>query len=349
MANPVTSKTQTAVVPFVPLTDPNQIKARLAEIAIATMKEIVQENKPLSSGLHYRVGYYTALKKKGTKQCLARIEHMKTHHQFFHGIAPEEFFERVPDASLPTKFIPEHYRIKAGKSPSKGLEELRKGLTLIGCGEACQIAYYVAVQKILGDVKFDAILNSTRKWPLMIGHGRKLKGLFNPFKSFITSAWLKDISKVKKGQVVAFEGAKGYPLKHPAGTGIGYNVICIEEGAKPKFCGFGLDSKGVTQQQISQSLLESFNEEPLDLNQVFDKTVVEAIRNPSMLAANKKLATAKLNQIQFETLNGGKYSDETGMDFEVDRIACLAKLDNEAACAQLVKWQEIDEKAFADE
>lgn len=331
------------------------IAVKLADVAVETMKAISNERRlcleknKIGTGVYYRVDYLQALKKMG-EAGKKRLDDMVNKDLFFHGFMPSKFFHYVPDASSYTGNLPEYYQLDAGKSASQGLDALRKGVTLLGCGETCQIAYYTAVRAVLGNEKFDHLFGLKAKWPLMVGSGRQLpKEYFNPFNSIIDSPKLEKIQDVKKGQIIGFVGATGYQAKHLCGNGVNYTAMCDEEGTKPKFTGLSFTSK--TQYGVAETLLDSFNEDPLDPREMLSQTVCEKLYadlKPQFKLANAQLKHVKLTMDQFQEQGGGKFVVGTGMTFEIDRIVTLAKLSIPEACKQLAKWQEIDVIAFGN-
>lgn len=335
--------------------------AQLAKDTVDTIKALALDNhlimngqnkKPLLKGFHYRVQYFAMLQARSKAEnsleghATQLLKQMRDRNVFAYGKAPSAAFEQIQSTvSKVIKFIPECYRVKKGVKASVAMDDLWKNVTFIGCGEACQIAQATAIRRALGDgdAKFDALFGLNAKYRLIIGHGREQMSIFNPLSSLLTGSKITDVKQVKLGQMVNFDGAKGYGVKHLVGLEPTYNGVCIEAGVNPKFTTMGLDPEGATQAQIAQTLLDGFNETPVDYTEMLKPEIVKELLNqfdPILLRFHPLLKDQKMSREDFEKHGGGTFSEGTGNCFDIERIAILKKLPIDEAVKQLEEWQD---------
>ena len=142
-----------------------QVRERLTEIAVATVRAIAADNQErmagfknnvqlLKSGVFYPNDYFMALE---TMKQAPRIDQFIKTGTFFHGIAPASHFGMQKDLQKPTGIRPVHFILKPGAKPSEALAAIRQGLSLLSCGETCQIGFYEAIRGVLGTEKFDML------------------------------------------------------------------------------------------------------------------------------------------------------------------------------------------------
>lgn len=359
--------------------DVEKVRTELAEASVLTMKAISKSNRDringvvkngLMGGVHYRVQYFQAITKKESElkdkakdACRARKEKMIEKGMFLYGLVTSEFFEHIKHPN-PNKFgktlIADHYQLLPGKSASDALDALQKGPTFAGCGEAMQIAHLVALRTVFKKPKFDALFG-TKEFPMLIGMGTseeesatekdyvKIKRR-NPLNVLMHVVHHTDISQVKRGQGVYVESVNLYSSKHYFGMGVGYNLICSEEGPNPKFEGLGLP-EGVTFDAAAEDLRKEYNADSIDMYSLAPKDVVDPIMKDISLTQqnlhatlNKKptkptdLDLTQLDSRRFKQLGGGKFEGDYSRDFAVDDIAYLAALTIEQAKSEFMQW-----------
>ena len=206
----------------------------------------------LNTGIWYPIDYYNTSKKLG--QMTPLIQRGAT----FHGYAPEDFFESMPHSSSPTGQRLYTFLLKKGKSPSKAIQSLYEGLSLLDCGTVCYLASYLALRDLLGEEKFDQLFSydSPLRLTLTADKTPTLSQLFP--KYFIQSE-----AEIQEGDICYFSNCKEYVCKHPAGEARGYTVLCCSTEPR-KYLAFGLSPEGQTRDEVEYSLFGSFNEDPVD-------------------------------------------------------------------------------------
>ncbi len=217
-------------------------------------------NRPsfLDSGIFYTQDYFQALKQLHR---LHSLEELINKHALTHGKVSTAHFNTVYDHKNPIKKSPYRFVLKSGVTPSAALQTLLEGFNLLECASVAQIAYYIAVQNLLGIEKFDILFGSESSYPFRIGQQPK-----HPLdvlkKHYIESSEKR--APLKRGDLVYFKNVIKYRLKHPFGHASGFNVICVDDtiGAE-RFVGLGLPPEGVTREEMQVLLLEEYNKPPV--------------------------------------------------------------------------------------
>lgn len=255
-----------------------EVRTQLIEKTIQTMQQItadtlarkegyLQNPEKLTRGIYYPYDYFTAL---GKTSQTSKAEQLQNEDLFFHGHAPTDFFELSSDnESLSGKRVCT-FVLKKGVLPGAALKAIREGLSILGCGETCQIAQWTAVQDILGDQKFNALFAAGTKTPLIIGSRlstNPISVLRNYLKEKLTPS-----TRLKKGDHV-FLNNISYHHKHPLGPAVGFNLICVDDTpGSEKFCGLGLPPEGVTWAELFQQLVSDYNAPPCHLGMLSERT-----------------------------------------------------------------------------
>ncbi len=179
---------------------------------------------------------------------------------FMNGYAPRSSWEQVGA---------NQFRVRNGVLPSEALEKFTNGPTVGECGMAIRAAQYMAFMAVVGKDIFNRVFaNNT---PNHIYIGSNLPNQNNPIDRFttFTEAAKNGISgeegyrPVEPGDVVHFIGHNLYPQKHPSGSWMAINTICIDNTpGQQKFAGLGLPPNGISEREIKQLLLKSYNETP---------------------------------------------------------------------------------------
>lgn len=239
--------------------------ATCREKTVTKMGELVSNNwdhihseeiSDLGHGIFYPNSYFERLKAKGQTR---RLEWLRERGHFYHGFAPKSHFTHLSSATSPTKKEFMGYQLKPGKLPSESLKALRTGLTLLGCGEACQLAQYEALNEILGDDKFNALFAADSSTPLSMGYNSPC----NPLTCLMTIEDRPVVAKkLQPGMIVHIHNTIFYSSKHINGEAQGSNVIYIGDG---KFLGLGHNPQGITLQEIKRDLIREYNK-PNDLD-----------------------------------------------------------------------------------
>ncbi len=286
----------------------------------------------LKKGVFYGNEYYIASSTHLPKWC----ELFKTQGNFYHGIAsPGHFVREKNDISATgysTKVV-----IKQNVKPSSALQTFLPGesqkLSFIGCGETCQITYYLALLHILGEKKFDILYGQDSPTPLSIQFDDPSNPL-NPFFDIIIDKTVKPL----KGDIVRFKSIDNYYLKHVNGESAGFISMCCEDQGQAKYTTLGLNPSGMTQDEITDVLLKEYNREPFGFvalteqvaqtifsNYLEDMPVIQALKND------------QITKQEFLEYGGGE--KHIHLRPNAFRITQLQKSTPEKALKLMQKWK----------
>lgn len=319
------------------------LRTRIADCAIKVMKEISEEMekslkgyskdiKLLDKGIFYGNEYYRALSK--SKQ-VKRIDWLREKGHLSHEIAPKSHFA-ILDGDSPTGKRTCQYILVNGKA-SEGLAILRSGLTFMGCGETCILAFYEAFKEVLGQEKFDYLFSATSKTPLRIGMMDQL----NPIREL-----LKVVSAdvIKKGQLAYVQGVDElYIQKHHNGEGVGFFTICSETGTTNKYVSLGLSSQGMNLEEIGELLRSEYNSFPIEATELLPAKIAKLFPEPlkQLKLINPKLVEIikndQMSPERFSSLKGGRIIK--AMDIYVERLSLLIASTNSEAEKLLASWR----------
>jgi hypothetical protein len=277
------------------------------------MQGYKENTKELAKGFFYPHEYHGALNEKGQE---ARLKFFKEKEYFFHGYLAPKHFEKVNDMNTPTGKKIQCYTLMKGISPSAALEAIYEQPSLIGCGEAVQIAQYLAIKEVLKE-KFDAMFAANSSTPLGIGTFNHALG---KLRNYLMIKEVQKMETIKQGDVVYIANDQRYTDKHPAGIAPGYNGICMEAGKNPKFTALGLPGKGVTINEIEQGLIKEFNALS-DLQHLTERTKKAILSTHGK--AMVKFENLQTNLHDFHEYGGGKVL--IVCELHAERIQLLAQ------------------------
>jgi hypothetical protein len=306
-------------------------------------------DSPLLCGYHYATRYFEELEKRG-EVAQANMESMRKNDVFYKGKAPSALFVMKSNNEEVSGVYPFNYIVKKRQSASDALDSLGQLPTFIGCGEAALIARATAIRSVLGKDKFDALFGLDAVHRLIIGTDDHLI-IYNPLYQLITAIFPADISKVKVGDMVCIQGAKGYLDKHIVGSSQAFNVICIEAetGKEPKFTGLGLDPKGVTLAQIVELLWKNYNANSIDPVKLFNEKITKVLfKVPDSRKTFDRLHKHQISLAKFKEDGGGVIVEGASTSFDVMRIATLQMQTIPEAQKWLKEWHESYIKAYED-
>jgi hypothetical protein len=330
-------------VKVVPIIVPHngELVERFNNRVVEVIKEIVADNfrrmqpdidskDALNGGCFYGNEYYRILKNRGE---VDRLNWFLNKGSFFHGYASPKHFTMLNDREKVTKITPNFFLIKKGVTPCEALDAIRKGISFIGCGEACQIAYYEGIKTLFGEEKFNALFSANSKSPFAIG----LDSLRNPLNVLFTHTENPDV--INKGEMAFYSNTPSYSLKHINGEAAAYCAMCCDATVgEETFTTLGLAPGGSTASEISQKLLDEYNAAPIN-NEIVTQEVGLRILNSfpaQALALSKLLADKKFDMESFSQSGGGKLLRKYVPDFQ--RIAQLEKLSLEKAVELFNSW-----------
>lgn len=260
------------------------------------------------------------------------------------GYVSPKFFDKIPEKDK-LKFRTWHFIAKPNVLPSDALKAAIKGLSIIDCGMACQIARYGALLDILEENKFNLLFSKNVLGLINIGH--RDSDHLQPMRYFVdfTKAVDKNIvgeignRPVKIGQVVGFEGVKNYTFKYPYGQWKASNAICINDTpGEQKFVSLGTGPEGKTEAEICQNLLDNYNkhEEDLFIMAPQGDKMVDHTNKMISLFGKEAMNSSMKNLFPLATKVEG-YNSQTPQDFIVEIINDLIKLPLEQISIDFVK------------
>lgn len=231
--------------------------------------EETKEVKWIKEGIYYPIEYSNILKKLDTDKAKEQWQWFAKRHAFYMGHTSPKHFDRVKDSSAIAGYQHMRFILKEGVVPTEALEALENSLTLVGCGEVTQIAYYNALRTLGGDTVFNDFFT---KNPLEIQYNNPENPLmklcrhvkydetgplqpqfgnilyFNTFPSTTLSALFK------RKMIPELE-INPYSIRQPAGAAGAFNVIVDEEG---KLFGAGLSVEGISEEGLKRYLHSEF-------------------------------------------------------------------------------------------
>ena len=274
-----------------------KVETQVIDFAIATIKKMSEDSqrrlegyqkniKLLEKGIFYSNDYYLALKNINQK---ARLQWFIEKGHFYHDYASPKHFSRIPKPNSITSVEVGGFVSKNDTTPSLALEALKEGLTFIDCERFIKLAYYSAIKDLIGEKKFNKHFNS-----LVIGSSI----LKEQIKDYVKVHPLKDEQDIRMGDGVYLQNHHKYSFKHINGNDLGIWVMCIDDSSPKKFIGLGLDSKGMTLEEIKILLKDGYNKDPMDINFV---TQHIGQRILSSYPQHIQLETQSLKDHQLET------------------------------------------------
>ncbi len=216
--------------------------------------------------------------------------------------------------------------LKKGALPSDAIHQMKKGLTLFGCGEAVQLAQYLAIEDVVDTFtpgKFNALLAADSKTPLIIGSrsdDNPISRLRNYMKEFVGP---EDI-RIKKGDHIYYTNAKSYPDKHLTGSSRGYNLLCIDDTVgSQKFTTLGIPDGGYIHGQMQTHCIARFNLSYESMQCYSEQTRKElCVQLGEELQLQNSLSEKQITVEEFEAQDGGKMCILDELDTK--RITALA-------------------------
>ena len=257
----------------------SNIKEKVISVFIERMQNLVKDNhermlnynkdnaaQMLAKGFFYPNDYCMALTEMGQT---ARLDFLKNNGAFFHGFMSPKYFthQNTTNPILVTGKIPMSFLLKDNVKPSEALASTRAGLSLIGCGEACDIVFYEAMLHLWGKEKFDLLLDKKGSMPFCIWHQPQSE---DPLSLIFTRTMShQTLEQTQKGQLIHIGNAKTYTIKHPQGEEQGINLICIDDTAgAQKFIGLGTPPEGISYDMACKWLFDAYNKKPIAIEQI---------------------------------------------------------------------------------
>ncbi|MEN9654015.1 MAG: hypothetical protein RL235_127 [Chlamydiota bacterium] len=214
-----------------------------------------------------------------TDSAKARYEYLRDNNCFYHG-QPPKGFDRIDCESSLTQKECNGYQLRTGVKPSDGLKNVANTFCLIDCGEAVEFAYYCVLLEAFGEDKFNEYFKADGDNPLQF----RTDIYKTPLRHFFDAKLSAPPASIQLGDHVYFANLSAYHVRHRDGDAAGYHAICVEDGATPKFLGFGLDSGGLTEEEVIQVLVKAYNAEPIDRETIYNPTFIAC-----MVEADRRL------------------------------------------------------------
>ena len=171
----------------------------------------------------------------------------------FYTLAPKDWVSSSGDGSL--------ILIYNGSSPSRALNQLIKGPTVIDCGMFCQLGIWFGIRYMLGDAPFDEIFG---RQPFVI-----TQYLFNgitdeaqPYAGFTLYPFHSHTTEININKIQVFYATNcmEYQLKHPGGECNGEHCLILNGGYYIFDPGSGR-TQSLDRSTINHLLLQAFNQE----------------------------------------------------------------------------------------
>ena len=297
----------------------SEVHACLVNKTAQFIKEISAENiqrkddcskviNLLNEGIYNPVDYYFLLKSNNQT---ARLDWLKKNDFAFHGYTSLKNFEMVPEDGFTSAKKVCCFVLKKGVLPSDALHAMRKGLTLMGCGEAVQLAQYLAIEDVLKPEKFNVLFAADSQTPLIIG-SRLNNNPISRLRNYFVKEVSPDSSEIKKGDHVYITNATSYLEKHPTGSSQGYNVTCVDDTiGSQKFTTLGLPSEGVTHSQFQDIAISRYNLHYRSMESYSERTKTELCSQlgSNVITTSKKMADAQITSDEFKEQSGGADED----------------------------------------
>ncbi len=300
------------------------LEIQFGKNAVACMRIIVEDNYSrnpgyldaddftlLNKGMFYGNEYFSILSDliewelpdRVKLPIQQRLELFIRNGNFYHGKAPSKYFKYESDPSSPTGVAMLKYVLRSRDiTPSAALNAIIKDKELIflECATASQLAFYHALQIILGP-KFDELFSYDSPMPFSISSGRRFD---NPILHLVeTVPFSKEALSL--GSVVFFQGPSIYNDKHFNGEGANWNVMCSNP-TKQLYLGFGLKPKGYTVKGIEKVLLDSYNADPVGIKGMDKQSGENLIATLPGTAAHDVYKNHKISLAELRKYGGGK-------------------------------------------
>ena len=289
------------------------------------------DGKALDVGVFYPNEYALALQ---ANLEAPRFNYFRDRGALYHGFAPREFFEPVPDPRSASGYGAMDFRLRPGKSPAAAIRSFGARLALMDCGSSACLACYDALLGVLGDAKFHILFGSQAPVPLRVNFLQK----GNPILPLVRL--VPDQEPMAVGQIASFDGIPDYPLKHLNGEAGRFNVIISETGdpGRERYVGLGLPSRGVDHRGLVQVFLDEYNARPVGW-EIFTEQLAEAIQAtypPIYLQVVAGMADHTLDLAGFHQRGGIRLFQRH--EFRAERVQALIDATPEQGLELLAAW-----------
>lgn len=323
--------------------------ARITAQFVETMQALVADNTRrlahykedprlvLEEGIFYANSYYEALKSLSdtVPQAKTNLKHLVKDNSIYLGHFPKDFFHFPKNSAYLAGTQPVFFILNPDKSPAVATEAVKKGVSLIDCGTTCELALALTLLAEFGKEKYDTLFAADSKTLLKFGWSSGK----TPLMLFLKPKPTKDLSQVKKGNIVGFGGIELYHEKNPNGEGAQINVTCMSD--EPQlFVGLGTDPKGSTPEGITEVLCKEYNRPPVP-KEIMPREMARTILKSQ--PRNEKLENDTKTVEEFKTLGGGACLQVVEIDMM--RIFLLAKATLPAARKLMDFWHVQDNPA----
>lgn len=224
----------------------------------------------LERGIWYQNEFYRALSFWAEKkpEAAERLKKLVEAGDFYHPHPPAGF-NRIKDTASISGKKASTIVIKRDASPSAALDGIVDGdaFALLDCATVCHIAVYRALQKVLGNEKFDILFCYEGKYPLLIGDSLNPKHPLMHFFKIANQRGTKPGNRaVRIGDSVSFLNTDMYGVKHYVmGEAKLLNTVCVsDQPGKQTFVGLGTQPDGESEQEIEEGLIREYNAPPVD-------------------------------------------------------------------------------------
>src|ERR1700722_7978865 len=291
-------------------------------------KDVCEETDGLlEQGVYNPTEYYFLLESKNK---ITRLEELKEVDAYFHGYASPDHFDMVPENESVTMKKVCTFVVKKGALPSDAVHAMKKGLSLIGCGEACQLAQYLAIEDVWKPEKFNFLLSADSTTPLVIG-SRLPQNPLSRLRNYMKMPISPDSPAIEKADHIYVTNANTYLDKQITGSSKGYNVFCIDKTiGSQKFTTLGLPP-GATHRKIEDICISKYNSLYRSMETWSENTFNEvcAQLTPETFDRAQEMMLTQIDYKEFKAQNGGSMMIVGELD--ANRITAIANASLEKA------------------
>ncbi len=220
--------------------------------------------KVLNNGFWYANEYFKFLSEK--KQ-LKRLDALVKAGSFYHGRPPSGFttVATTKDKSY-TEVSLFHYVLMQGVSATDGLVNAKEGpVWFSDCQIVLEMAFYEVLLQVGGERRFNASFSAGGATPLTLCPNIGL----TPLTRYLTQTIHPEKGKVGqrpilRGDASHFKNLPSYGIRHPQGESGGWHTLCLEALPVQIVGGFGLPSRGVSENELIEHFVREFNETPIE-------------------------------------------------------------------------------------
>lgn len=241
----------------------------------AQMLEVTRERRDdirgrVTKGFYYPHDHYLLLqqcKQLGIISQTEMLPDLIEKGNFLYG-APPEGMKLIDDPKRPGEKISLTYQSTGKKLPSVILDDLKTGrYWYLDCAKIVHLVSLFVIRDVWGSEKFNRVFGAKGAFviasidhPLAIGSVSRFYTFHRFFSPVLGERGNRPVSR---GQLVGFLNDPNYLRREKLGGFGSLNAVCLKsEGEEKRYLGLGLPVKGLTEEEILQTLADQFNKAP---------------------------------------------------------------------------------------